>query len=195
MSTKVWLLGVVAVVVVIVIAFVGYYNSFINLNEDVNQGWSQVESQYQRRADLIPNLVSTVQGFASQEKAVFLGVTEARAKAGQIDASKISDPAVFEQYQAAQKELSGALSKLLVTVEAYPAIKSNENFLALQSQLEGTENRIATERMRYNEVATVYNKKAKMIPGKWFVGMAGLSPIRELFQADAGANKAPDVKF
>lgn len=195
MSTKAWLLGILAVVVVVIIAMVGYYNSFINLNENVSQGWSQVESQYQRRSDLIGNLVETVKGITKQEQAIFLGVTEARAKAGQVDLSKINDPAVFKQYQDAQQELAGSFSKMLVTVEAYPNLKSNENFLALQTQIEGTENRIATERMRYNEVATEYNKKAKAIPGVWFVNMAGLPSTRQLFQADAGAEKAPQVKF
>lgn len=189
------LLGILAVIIIIIMWLGSYYNSFISLNEDVNKGWSQVESQYQRRSDLIPNLVSVVKGYATHEDAVFLGITEARSKVGQIDLSKINDPAVFKQFQASQQELGGALSRLLVVSEAYPSLKANENFLALQSQLEGTENRIATERMRYNELATDYNKKAKAIPGAWFVEIAGLPSDRQLFQADAGAEKAPQVNF
>ncbi len=195
MKKYAWLLGILAVVLIVVIWLVGYYNSFINLNEEVNKGWSQVESQYQRRNDLIPNLVNTVKGYATLEPAVFLGVTQARSNVGQVDMSKINDPAVFQQFQASQQQLGGALSRLLVVAEAYPTLKANENFLALQSQLEGTENRIATERMRYNELTTSYNKKAKAIPGKWFVGMAGLPESRQLFKADAGADKTPEVKF
>ena len=195
MKKYAWFLGILAVVIIIIMWLVSYYNSFIGLNEDVNKGWSQVESQYQRRTDLIPNLVSVVKGYATHEESVFLGITEARSKVGQIDLSKINDPAVFQQFQASQQELGSALSRLLVVSEAYPTLKANENFLALQSQLEGTENRITTERMRYNELATDYNKKAKAIPGTWFVGMAGLPGERQLFKADAGAEKAPQVNF
>jgi len=194
MKKYIWL-GILAVIIIVVLRLVGYYNSFIGLNESVNTSWAQVENQYQRRYDLIPNLVETVKGYAAQEQTIFLGVTEARSKVGQVDMSKISDPAVFKQYQSAQQELSGALSRLLVVAENYPNLKSNENFLALQSQLEGTENRVATERMRYNEMVREYNVKAKGIPGKWFVGMAGLPGSRELFEAVTGANQVPQVKF
>ena len=194
MKKYIWL-GILAVIIIVVLWLVGYYNSFIGLNESVNTSWAQVENQYQRRYDLIPNLVETVKGYAAQEQTIFLGVTEARSKVGQVDMSKISDPAVFKQYQSAQQELSGALSRLLVGAENYPNLKSNENFLALQSQLEGTENRVATERMRYNEMVREYNVKAKGIPGKWFVGMAGLPGSRELFEAVTGANQVPQVKF
>ena len=194
MKKYLWL-GILALVVVVILWLAGYYNSFIGLNENVDTAWSQVENQYQRRFDLVPNLVETVKGIVKQEQAVYLGVAEARAKVGQIDLNKISDPAVFKQFQASQQELSGALTKLLAVQEAYPVLKYNENFLALQSQLEGTENRIATERMRYNEVVRSYNVQAKGIPGKWFVGWAGLPESRSLFEATEGANKTPEVKF
>lgn len=193
---KSWLIGG-GILVVIVMWLVGTYNSFVGLNEDVSTAWAQVENQYQRRYDLVPNLVATVQGIAKQEQAVFVGVAEARAKVGQLTVTPevLSNPQLFQQFQAAQGELSSALSRLLVAVEAYPTLKSNENFLALQTQLEGTENRIATERMRYNEVVRTYNVRAKGIPGVFFVSLFGFDKERQLFEAAEGANTAPKVEF
>ncbi len=185
------------ILLVIVMWLVGTYNSFVTLNEDVSTAWAQVENQYQRRYDLIPNLVSTVQGIANQEQAVFQGVAEARAKVGQITVTPevLSNPQLFQQFQQAQGELSSALSRLLVAVEAYPTLRSNENFMALQTQLEGTENRISTERMRYNEVVRAYNIRAKAIPGVFFVSIFGFDKERQLFEAAQGAESAPKVEF
>ena len=142
-------------------------NTIPTLDENAKAKWSDVQNQYQRRSDLIPNLVETVKGYAAQERQVLTEVTEARAKVSQIkvDASTITDPAKFKEYQDAQSALTGALGRLLVTVERYPDLKSNQNFLALQSQLEGTENRIAIARRDYNEAARVYNTELKTFPG------------------------------
>src|SRR4051812_43017487 len=142
-------------------------NNIPTYEEQAKAAWSQVQNQYQRRADLIPNLVETVKGFAAQEKEVLIAVIEARAKATatNIDASQLTDPAAVQKFQAAQGELSGALSRLLVTVEAYPDLKSNQNFLALQSQLEGTENRISVARRDYIEAVRVFNTELRTIPG------------------------------
>jgi LemA protein len=189
---------VIGVILLVVIGWlVNVYNSFVVLNEDVTTQWAQVENQYQRRYDLIPNLVKTVEGIAKQEQAVFLGVAEARSKVGQIQITPemLSNPKAFEAFQNAQDGLSSALSRLLVAVEAYPELKSNENFLALQTQLEGTENRIAVERTRFNDVVKVYNIKAKGIPGAWFVRLFGFDSEKVLFKAEAGAEKAPEVNF
>lgn len=193
---KSWLIGG-GILIVIIMWLVGTYNSFVRLNEDVSTAWAQVENQYQRRYDLIPNLVSTVQGIAKQEQAVFNGVAEARAKVGQLTVTPevLANPQLFQQFQQAQGELSSALSRLLAVSENYPVLKSNENFLALQTQLEGTENRIATERMRYNEVVRVYNVRAKGIPGVFFVSLFGFDKERQLFEATEGANQAPKVEF
>ncbi len=142
-------------------------NNVPTLEEQAKSAWSEVQNQYQRRADLIPNLVETVKGFAQQEREVLTQVIEARAKATQVqvDASTITDPEKFRQFQEAQNQLSGALSRLLVTVERYPELKSNANFLALQSQLEGTENRIAVARRDYIETVRAYNTELRTIPG------------------------------
>lgn len=188
---------VLGVVVVLVLWLVGAYNGFIRLGEGVNTAWSQVENQYQRRFDLVPNLVETVKGIAQQEQTVFLGVTQARAQVGQLTVTPetLSDPQLFSKFQAAQDSLSSALSRLLAVAENYPQIKSNENFLALQDQLEGTENRIATERMRYNESVQSYNVRAKAIPGRWLVGIFGLPGERQLFKAVEGAAVPVQVNF
>ncbi len=195
--SKTSLLFGLGVIVVIALWLVGAYNSFIRLGEDVNTQLSQVESQYQRRYDLIPNLVETVKGFASHETELFQGVAEARARVGQIKMTPelLKDPEAFNQFQQAQGELSTFLGRLMAVSESYPELKSDQNFLALQKQLEGTENRIATERMRYNELVKKYNIKAKGIPGRWLVGLFGLDPEKPLFKADQGAEKAPEVKF
>ena len=147
-------LGVVAVLLIAVIGWgVGINNQLVQFEQNVNEKWAQVQNVYQRRADLIPNLVETVKGFATQERTVLEEVTRARASASsiQLTPEALNDPKALERFQAAQSQLSGALSRLLVTVERYPELKSNQNFLALQSQLEGTENRIAVERRRFNE--------------------------------------------
>ncbi len=193
-------LGVVAFIVIIVIALiswgVGVYNNLVSLNEGVNQSWSQVENQYQRRYDLIPNLVSTVKGVAEFEKETFTAVTEARAKVGQIKLSseQLADPQAFQKFQQAQDGLSSALSRLLVVSENYPQLKANENFLQLQAQLEGTENRISVERMKFNQIVQDYNTQIKRFPATIIAGMTGFGE-KQYFKAAAGANEAPKVQF
>jgi LemA protein len=165
--------GILLLILVIAIWSIKSYNNLVNLNEAVNQSWSQVENQYQRRADLIPNLVNTVKGYANFEKSVLIGVTEARAKVSQINVSKdiLDDPQAFQKFQSMQGQLSNALSRLLVTVENYPDLKANENFLELQAQLEGTENRIAVERRKFNETVQNYNVAIKRFPGSIFASI------------------------
>lgn len=191
------ILGVVILgVIIIASSLIGSYNNFVTLDENVNKAFGDVQGQYQRRADLIPNLVSTVKGAADFEKSVLTQVTEARAKVGQYNVTPelINDPNKFKQFQAAQGELSGALSRLLVTVESYPQLKSNENFLQLQAQLEGTENRISVERRKFNEAVQIYNTEVKRFPGSMIAGMFGYMP-KPYFEAEQGAEKAPKVAF
>jgi LemA protein len=161
----------------------------------VSAQWAQVENVYQRRADLIPNLVNTVKGYANFEKDVLTAVTEARAKATSVnvDASKLS-PESIQQFQQAQGQLSSSLSKLLVVVEKYPDLKANQNFLELQAQLEGTENRITVERGRFNEVTQEYNSTIRTFPNNITSGMFGFSK-KGYFEAEKGAEKVPEVKF
>jgi len=188
-------LAVVVVLVLIVSNAISRYNKLVQMEEGVTAAWSQVENVYQRRADLIPNLVATVKGFAEQEQEVFIGVTEARSKVNQINMGGITDnQELLNQFQAAQGGLSSALSRLLVTVERYPDIKSNQNFLDLQAQLEGTENRIAVERRRYNEAAQGYNTQVRQFPNSLYAGMFGFER-KAYFQADEGASTAPKVEF
>lgn len=193
-------LGIVAALVILILVIVGWgvgvYNNLIGLNEKVNQAWSQVENQYQRRYDLIPNLVETVKGVANFEKETYTAVTEARAKVGQIRLSpdQLSDPEAFRKFQQAQDGLSSALSRLLVVSENYPQLKANENFLQLQAQLEGTENRIAVERMKYNQVVQEYNTQIKRFPAALIANMAGFKE-KEYFRAATGAEEAPRVQF
>jgi LemA protein len=173
-------------------------NNVPTLEEQAKSAWGEVQNQYQRRADLIPNLVETVKGFAAQEREVLTQVTEARARASQIqvDASTVTDPQKFQEFQQAQNQLSGALGRLLVTVERYPELKSNANFLALQSQLEGTENRIAVARRDYVEAVRAYNTELRTIPGRWIA--AFLYPDAKpmvTFTAAAGTERPPEVKF
>jgi LemA protein len=173
-------------------------NTIPTLEERAKSAWSEVQNQYQRRADLIPNLVETVKGFAQQEREVLTQVTEARARASQVqvDASTITDPQKFREYQEAQNQLSGALGRLLVTVERYPELKSNANFLALQSQLEGTENRIAVARRDYIETVRAYNTELRTIPGRWIAAvMYPDSKPMETFTATAGSERPPQVRF
>ena len=172
------------------------YNKLVTMEEGVNSAWSQVENQYQRRADLIPNLVSTVQGSADFEKSTLTEVTDARSKVGQmkLSADDLSDPQKFQAFQQAQDQLSSALSRLLVVSENYPALKSNENFLQLQSQLEGTENRISVERRRFNEMVQSYNSEVRSFPTLISAKIFGFKE-KEYFQSVAGSDKAPDVNF
>ena len=174
------------------------YNNIPTYEEQAKAKWSDVQNNYQRRADLIPNLVATVQGYAKQEKDVLTAVVEARAKATQvkIDVSQLSDPEKLKQFQDAQAQLSGALGRLLAVSENYPDLKSNQNFLALQSQLEGTENRIAVARRDYIEAVRVYNTELRTFPGLlWAMTFfRGNKPMAE-FTASEGAQAPPQVKF
>jgi len=172
------------------------YNTLVTLEESVTSAWSQVENQYQRRADLIPNLVKTVQGAADFEKSVLTEVTDARSRVGQVklSAEDLSDPAKFQQFQQAQDQLSSALSRLLVVSENYPQLKSNESFLQLQSQLEGTENRISVERRRFNETVQQFNTEVRSFPTLIFAKIFGFKE-KEYFKSVSGSEKAPDVEF
>jgi LemA protein len=175
---------------------VGVNNQLVRLEQGVNEQWAQVQNAYQRRADLIPNLVETVKGFAAQERTVLEEVTRARASASsvQLTPEALKDPKAMERFQAAQAQLSGALSRLLVTVERYPELKSNQNFLALQDELAGTENRIANERRRFNEVVRDYNTRLRLFPGSLIAGLFGFAP-RAFFEAAPDAATPPKVKF
>lgn len=191
-----------AVVAAIVLGLwaMGQYNGLVGSEQAVVAQWAQVENTYQRRADLIPNLVATVRGAADFEQETLRQVVEARGKVGQVSAEAgaeiLNDPAKFQQFQQAQDQLSSALSRLLVVVERYPDIKATQNFTDLQHQLEGTENRITVERQRFNEVAQGYNTKVKRVPTAWFVKLLGW-PFQEkpYFTAQAGAATAPQVQF
>jgi LemA protein len=173
------------------------YNSLQGLDEDVKKNWAEVESQYQRRMDLIPNLVETVKGYAKQEKETLTAVVEARAKATQttVDASSLSNPQAIQKFQAAQDQLGSALSRLMVVVEKYPDLKSNQNFLELQSQLEGTENRIAVARGRYIESVAEYNKGVRSFPTNLTAKYLLKLEPRESFTAAPEAKTAPKVSF
>ncbi len=172
-------------------------NNVPTLEEKAKASWSEVQNQYQRRADLIPNLVETVKGYAAQEREVLTAVVEARAKASQVkvDASTITDPAKFKEYQEAQNQLSGALGRLLVTVERYPDLKSNQNFLALQSQLEGTENRVTVARRDYIQAVQAFNTEIRTFPGVIWARLFWGAKAMETFAATAGAERPPAVKF
>jgi len=174
-------------------------NNIPSLDEQVKASWAQVQNQYQRRADLIPNLVETVKGYATQERETLVAVTEARSKVSsmQVDSNLINNPQQLKQFEQAQAQLSGALSRLMVVVEKYPELKSNQNFLALQSQLEGTENRISVSRRDYIETVQRYNTEIRTFPGKlWHMTMYSDMPIRDVYQATApNAENAPQVKF
>jgi len=173
-------------------------NNIPTYDEAVNAAWGQVENQYQRRADLVPNLVNTVKGFAAQERETLTAVVEARAKVSQmnISADIINDPKALAAFDKNQQALSGALSRLMVVVERYPDLKSNQNFLQLQAQLEGTENRISVARRDFIRSVQVYNTEIRTYPGRfWHSMLYSDLPIRETFKADAGADTAPVVKF
>ena len=171
------------------------YNSMVEKEEAVNTAWSNVENQYQRRADLIPNLVNTVKGYASHEQETLESVVNARSKATQItlNADELT-PEKLKAYQAAQGEVGSALSRLLAVTENYPELKANENFQELQSQLEGTENRISVERRNFNQVTQDYNTYNRELPNNLFAGMFGFDK-KPYFEAEAGSQKAPEVKF
>jgi LemA protein len=193
---KIIIIGVVVVILIILYKlFAGSYNNMVNKQEEVSQQWAKVESQYQRRMDLIPNLVSTVKGYADFEKSTLTAVIEARASATQVrvDPKNIT-PEALQKYQEAQGQLGTALSRLLVVAEQYPNLKANQNFLELQSQLEGTENRIAVERNNFNEAAKDYNVYIRRFPQNLLAGIYGFTS-KAYFQSDQGANKAPQVKF
>jgi len=174
----------------------GIYNSLVKLDEAVKSSWAQVQNQYQRRMDLIPNLVATVKGYAEHESEVFEKVAEARSSVGKLEVTPeiLNDPVAFEKFQQAQTGLSSALSRLLAVAENYPQLKANENFMQLQSQLEGTENRIAVERKRFNEIVQDYNTRVRLFPTSAFAGMFGFGQ-KAYFQAEPGSEKAPQVKF
>ncbi len=193
-STKIWIIvGVVAAL--FLGSIVAKYNNFVTQEENVKTAWSQVENVYQRRADLIPNLVSTVKGYAAHEKETFTAVTEARSKVNNINLKGITNnPAALQQFQNAQGALSSALSRLMVVVERYPDLKANQNFLDLQTQLEGTENRITIERRRYNEAARTFNTLIRKFPNNLYAALFNFES-KAYFEAQAGAEKAPKVEF
>jgi LemA protein len=204
---RIGLLGCLGALILVVIIAGGWFistrNNLVQLDESVNQQWAQVESQYQRRYDLIPNLVQTVQGAANFEKSTLVEVTNARARVGQVQAPSgppggqsalPNNQAQMEQFANAQQGLSNALSRLLVVVERYPELKANQNFLELQSQLEGTENRIAVERQRYNEAAQQYNVGIRRFPASLVASMSGFH-AKAYFKGAAGSSQAPAVNF
>jgi len=201
------LVGCLIVLVIVALIFGGWYigtrNHLVSLDEAVNAQWGQVQNDYQRRYDLIPNLVRTVQGYAAHERETLNEVVQARARVGQVNVPSgppgtatdiTSNPQALAQYEQAQAGLSNALSRLLVVVERYPDLKANQNFLELQSQLEGTENRIAVERKRYNDVAQTYNTAIKMFPANLVANMSGFKE-KAYFKGAAGSEKAPEVNF
>ncbi len=191
------ILGIVIILGLIIYSIgPGTYNKLVRLDEAVKAQWGQVENVYQRRADLIPNLVETVKGYAKHEKDTLQAVIDARSRVGSInvDANVVNNPENFKKFQAAQGELSSALSRLMVITENYPNLKANENFLELQSQLEGTENRIAVERRRYNETAQEFNTLRRSFPAFIIANMTGMQD-KAYFQAEEGAKTAPKVKF
>ena len=199
---KGWLIGLGCLGLLIVGALIvlvpvwNSYNNLVTLEQDVNAKWAQVENVYQRRADLVPNLVATVKGYASHEREVLETVTASRAQVGSVQVTKdiLNNPAEFQKFQQAQSNLSGALSRLLLVVERYPDLKANQNFLELQSQLEGTENRIAVERKRFNESAQMYNTRIKQFPAVLVARFFGFKE-KQYFQATAGSEKPPVVDF
>jgi LemA protein len=204
---KLGLIGCIGILILVVIVcgiwFIGVRNHLVTLDQGVQAQWAQVENDYQRRYDLIPNLVRTVQGAANFEKSTLEAVVNARSRVGQVQlpggapgtqSNTPNDPQAMAQFAAAQNGLSNALSRLLVVVERYPELKSNQNFLELQSQLEGTENRIAVERRRYNEVAQQFNTAVIKFPANLVANMFGFKP-KAYFQGAAGSNVPPEVNF
>ena len=191
------LVVVVIVAIIAAVAFAGTYNHLVTLQQAVDAQWAQVENVYQRRADLIPNLVATVQGAANFEKSVLTEVTHARASVGQVQVNAKdlpNDPQAFARFEQAQNQLTSALSRLLVVVERYPELKANANFQTLQAQLEGTENRIVVERRRYNEAVREYNTQLNLFPRRIVASIGGFKP-KAYFEASPDAATAPKVKF
>jgi len=202
-GTKIALAVLGAVVLVLIIfggAIASTYNSLVRLDQATQTQWAQVENQYQRRTDLVPNLVGTVKGAANFEQSTLTAVTEARSRVGQVTSGAVEniarDPQAFARFQQAQDQLSSALSRLMVVAERYPELKATQNFRDLQVQLEGTENRIAVERMRFNEAAMAFNTKRDTFPTVLIAGLFG-SRFQEkpYFKSQTGAEKAPEVKF
>ncbi|MDQ3051752.1 MAG: LemA family protein [Bacteroidota bacterium] len=194
---KKWIIiGVIVLVAFMLYSFFsGSYNNMVAKNENVTRAWQDVESDYQRRLDLIPNLVNTVKGYAEFEKSTLTAVIEARAQATQVkvDPNNLT-PEALQQFQAAQGQLSSSLSRLLVTVERYPDLKANQNFLELQAELAGTENRIKVARNKFNETVQDYNTYVKTFPRNLLAGMFGFTS-KAYFEADEAASRAPEVKF
>jgi LemA protein len=189
------LIAVVVVIIFMITSAIGKYNAMVTLEEGVDASWAQVENVYQRRADLIPNLVATVKGYAEHEQETFTAVTEARSKVNNINVEGMANnPQALQNFQQAQGQLSSALSRLMVVVEKYPDLKANQNFLDLQTQLEGTENRIAVERNRFNKVAQGYNTIIRRFPGSIYAGMFGFDR-KAYFEAESGSEIAPQVEF
>lgn len=188
-------IGLIVVIGAIAIWLISSYNGMVKMDEKVSSAWSNVENQYQRRADLIPNLVNVVKGYASHEKETFEAVVSARSKATQVtvDPENLT-PEKLQEYQKAQGEVGATLGRLLAITESYPELKANENFKELQAQLEGTENRISVERRNFNEIARTYNSAIRTFPRSIIAGMFGFEK-RPYFEAEEGANKAPEVKF
>jgi LemA protein len=189
--------AVIALALIMALAwFVSVGNDLVAREQTVREAWAQVQNVYQRRADLIPNLVETVKGFAAQERTVLEEVTRARATVAgmQVTSEVLRDPDTLRKFQEAQAQLGGALGRLLAVVERYPDLKSNQNFLALQSQLEGTENRIAVERRRYNEAVRAYNTTVRRFPSSLVASLRGYSE-RPYFEASPGSEAAPPIKF
>lgn len=194
-KSSIILISVVAFIAILFMWGTSGYNSLVTLREDVNSQWANVESQYQRRSDLIPNLVSTVKGYATHESSTLEGVVAARAKATQItiDPKNLTSEKL-QEYQAAQGQVSSALGKLLMITENYPNLKANQNFLELQAQLEGTENRISVERNRFNDVAKSYDVTIQRFPKSIIAALFGFEK-KPYFEAEKGSEKAPSVKF
>lgn len=190
-------LGIVVFLVVLFVSiFGGTYNKLVVSEENVKKAWSQVENVYQRRLDLIPNLVETVKGYAAHEKETFQAITEARASLGQMKVTSdvVNNPEAFQKFQESQGAMSSFLSRLMMVSERYPDLKANQNFLDLQAQLEGTENRISVERGRYNEAAQAFNTIRRTFPTVIIAGWMGFKE-KTYFASDKGAEKAPTVKF
>jgi len=197
---KVWLLGCLGALVLVGLVLFFWvqstYNGIVALEQDVTAKWAQVQNVYQRRADLVPNLVATVKGYAAHEREVLEAVTESRSKVGSIRVNQdmLNNPAEMAKFQQAQDSLGGALSRLLLVVERYPDLKANQNFLELQSQLEGTENRITVERKRFNESAQAYNTRIKQFPANMAAGFFSFKE-KAYFEAAPGSEKVPVVDF
>ena len=194
---KSWIIIIIIIVIIILLysSFKSSYNNMVIYNEAINEKWSQVENVYQRRADLIPNLVNTVKGYADFEKQTLTEVIEARAKATSVNINPDKlNAAALQQFQQAQDGLSSALSRLMVVVERYPDLKANQNFMDLQAQLEGTENRIANERRKFNEATRTYNTYIKKFPKNILANIFGFEE-KPYFEAETGAEKVPEVKF